>query len=384
MSLVTVPAIPVSANAARTVLMQPTASLPSASASRASAVLGPLARLYGRLARARRDRFDASPETRERLSQPVISVGNLVVGGSGKTPVVARVCALLAEAGERPAVLSRGYGRRTPEPGVVVVSDGKRLLADLDRAGDEPLMLARALDGVGVFVATRRAEAGRVAEQQFGVTVHVLDDGFQHLALDRAVDLVIVSPHDLDGEAVLPAGRLREPAETVRRADALLVTGATVVEARALAARWDVEKAFVVTRKSAVPRLVEPYGAAPRVPRDAPVLALAGIARPERFFDDLAEDGWRVVDRLAFRDHHRFTAADVETIAARMKQSGAGLVLTTEKDVMRLLPWRPLPVPVAWVPLTVSIEPADDFRLWLLWRLADARATPAGAAGEGR
>lgn len=350
-------------------------------------LLAALARLYGRVAQSRRASFESAPETRRRLARPVISVGNLVVGGSGKTPVVAHVCELLLDEGERPAILSRGYGRRRPEPGVVVVSDGQRLLADLDRAGDEPLMLARALEGVGVFVAPARAEAGAVAEGRYGATVHVLDDGFQHLSLERAVDLVIVSPHDLEGEAVLPAGRLREPVDTVRRADALLVNGATVPAARALAARWDVEKAFAVTRRSSVPRLVEPWGAAPRVPRDAPVLALAGIAKPERFFDDLEADGWHIVDRLAFRDHHRFTRADVGTVAARMKQSGAALVLTTEKDVMRLLPWRPLPVAVAWVPLTVSIEPAEDFRLWLRWRLAEARkadGSTGAATGEGR
>jgi tetraacyldisaccharide 4'-kinase len=336
-----------------------------------------LSRLYGRLARARRQSFESTADKRHRLDRPVISVGNLVVGGSGKTPAVAYVAALLAEAGERPAILSRGYGRRQPDAGVVIVSDGRRLLADLDRAGDEPLMLARKLAGVGVFVAARRVEAGRVAERECGATVHVLDDGFQHLPLERDVDLVVVSPRDLQGEPVLPAGRLREPVETVRRADALLVTGDTTLnDARALAAEWDVPKAFTVTRKSAVPRTVEPYGAAPRVSRDAPVLAIAGIARPERFYDDLTADGWRVLDRMTFRDHHRFTRTDVEWIATRARQANAALVLTTEKDVMRLLPWRPLPVPVAWVPLTISIEPADDFRLWLLWRLAEARKRP--------
>lgn len=351
--------------------------------SRRDPLSSALSRLYGRLARARRSSFETTPDKRRRLSRPVISVGNLVVGGSGKTPAVAYVAALLADAGERPAILSRGYGRKNPEPGVVVVSDGQRLLADLDRAGDEPLMLARLLDGVGVFVSTSRADAGTVAEEDYGATVHVLDDGFQHLPLERDVDLVVVSPHDLEGEQVMPAGRLREPVDTVRRADALLVTGATLIDARALAARWDVEKAFTLSRKAAVPRTVEPYGAAPRVARDTPVVAVAGIARPERFFDDLEADGWRVVDRVSFRDHHRFTRADVASIAARVKQSGAALALTTEKDVMRLLPWRPLPVPVAWVPLTVSIEPAEDFRLWLLWRLAEAR-TDAAHAKEGR
>jgi len=359
-----------------------------------------LSGVYERLARARRRAFDTHPERRRRLARPVISIGNLVVGGSGKTPLAAHVAALLADAGEKPAILSRGYKRERADERVVVVSDGVRLLADLERAGDEPLMLARMLadrgagagagggagTGVGVFVARRRYDAGVVAEQRYGATVHLLDDGFQHHALARDVDLLVVSPHDVEGAgaALLPAGRLREPVDVLRRADALLVTGATLPEARALAARWGVGKAFAVTRASSVPRLIEPYGMAPRVPRSAPVIALAGIAQPQRFFDDLLLDGWQLVDRLAFRDHHAFGDADIDRIARRVRDTRAELVLTTEKDVMRLLRKRPLPFAVAWVPQSVTVEPADEFRLWLLWRLAEARKADAKAADPKR
>jgi tetraacyldisaccharide 4'-kinase len=341
--------------------------------------------MYGRVAAARRHSFEQHPERRRRLSRPVISIGNLVVGGSGKTPVTAHVASLLARAGERPAVLSRGYGRRLREPGVVIVTDGVRFMADVDRAGDEPLMLARALhgdhgNGVGVFVATDRHAAGKVAETTYGATVHLLDDGFQHLTLARDIDLVVVSPRDLEGERVLPAGRLREPVETIRRADALLVAGGTVAEARALAAKWGVTQAFTVMRTPAVPRMVEPYGAAPRVPLSAPVVVVAGIARPERFVDDLAASGWTVAETLIFRDHHRFDRRDLARIAERVRQTGAQLVLTTEKDLMRLMPWRPLAFPLAWVPLAVAIEPADDFQRWLRVRLEAALLGGTSAA----
>jgi tetraacyldisaccharide 4'-kinase len=358
-----------------------------------------LGRWYGRAAAARRASFDSHPERQRQLSKPVISIGNLVAGGSGKTPIVAYVAALLAREGERPAVLSRGYGRRQPERGVVVVSDGTRITADIDRAGDEPLMLARALaadasgddegdDGgalgngraAGVFVAADRHSAGALAESRYGATVHVLDDGFQHLRLKRDVDLVVVTPRDLEEETLLPEGRLREPRETIRRADALLVSGVSLVDARALAAKWDVPKAFTVVRTPAVPRMVQPYGTAPRVPRSSPVVAVAGIARPERFLDDLTASGWTVADALIFRDHHRFDRGDVSRIARRVRETGASLVLTTEKDVMRLMFWRPLAFPLAWVPLAVGVEPADDFRMWLRWRLANATAH----AAEGR
>jgi tetraacyldisaccharide 4'-kinase len=330
-----------------------------------------LTALYTRLGSARRRAYGPAGRSR-RLQRPVISVGNVAVGGRGKTPVVARIATLLVEAGERPAVLSRGYGRRDRVPGVVVVSDGTHILADLDRAGDEPLMLARALDGVGVFVSPDRFWAGSLAERRFGASVHVLDDGFQHVGLERDVDLVLVDPAD-EADRPLPSGRLREPLTTLVRADAIIVPGVPLLDARELAARWQVAKAFTVTRTPAVPRLVDPWGAPPRVPRSAPVVAMAGIAAPERFFDALERDGWTVRDRIAFPDHHRFKEHDLAKMAARVRETGAELVLTTEKDAVRLLALRPMPVPIAWVPVGVSIAPEDEFDAWLRHRLVQAR-----------
>ena len=140
---------------------------------------------YAAAARRRRERYARRPDLRIRLRRPVVSVGNLAVGGRGKTPLVATLARLLLEAGERPAILSRGYGRTRPEDGVVVVRDPDGIRADLARSGDEPLMLARQLPGVSILVSGDRYLAGRLAEHHFGSTVHVLDDGFQHLQLDR-------------------------------------------------------------------------------------------------------------------------------------------------------------------------------------------------------
>jgi tetraacyldisaccharide 4'-kinase len=334
-----------------------------------------LAPFVARLGSARR-RYYGRAGAAARLARPVVSVGNLAVGGRGKTPIVARVASILRDEGEHPAVLSRGYGRRDPAPGVVVVSDGTHVLADLPRAGDEPLMLARALEGVGVFVSPDRFWAGSLAERRFGASVHVLDDGFQHVRLARDVDLVVVDPAD-ESDRPLPAGRLREPLTALSRADAVLVPDVPLAAARELAARWQVSKAFTATRSPAVPRLVEPWGALPRLPRSSPVIAMAGIATPARFFDALERDGWTLCDRLAFGDHHHFGRADLERLAARARETGAAMVLTTEKDAVRLLPWRPLPVPVAWVPIAVTVGPEDEFRAWLRHRLAQARASRA-------
>jgi tetraacyldisaccharide 4'-kinase len=336
-----------------------------------------IAAVYGQVAASRRRRARRADATR-RLRQPVVSVGNLSLGGTGKTPVVAHLAALLRDAGERPAVLSRGYARTAPREGVVVVRDAVRLRADLPSSGDEPLMLARALDGVAVVVAEDRHLAGVLAEARLGATVHVLDDGFQHVGLARDVDLVLVDPADVRQGEVVPAGRLREPVDAARHADAWLVPEGRAAELSADAARFGLEHVFEVRRRLGVPRMVEPWNTPPRVPRSRPVAALAGIATPQRFFEDLEADGWQLVARLAFRDHHPFTARDVERVALAVRGAGAELLLTTEKDVMRLLPLRPLPVPVAWVPLSVEIFPVEAFRSWLAARLEAARRSRRG------
>ena len=166
--------------------------------------------MYGAAATWRRRWYSRDPARARRLTRPVISVGNLRVGGSGKTPVVAHLAQLLVERGERPAVLTRGYARVRPKAGVTIVSDGTRVLEDVAASGDEPFMLARALPGVPVLVGADRFASGLLAESQLGVTVHLLDDGFQHVCLARDIDLLLVDEADLN-DHVLPAGRLREP-----------------------------------------------------------------------------------------------------------------------------------------------------------------------------
>jgi tetraacyldisaccharide 4'-kinase len=325
-----------------------------------------LSDLYAAAARRRRERYARRPDLRRRLHRPVISVGNLAVGGRGKTPTVAFLARLLAQAGERPSILTRGYARTEPDEGVVVVSAPDGLRADLARAGDEPLMLARQLPGVPVLVSSDRYLAGRLAEHHFGVTVHLLDDGFQHLQLDRDIDLVIVSSADLDPEArSLPSGRLREQPDALVAADAVLAVDRDV-ELPGL----DVP---VFTQRRAIGDPILAGPAADAGPREAPVLAVAGIADPERFMDDLGAAGWIIGGALAFRDHQPYSRRDVDRIWSEAARARAGTVVTTEKDFVRLLPFRPFPVPVAYVPLTMEIEPAPEFRRWIDASLRAAR-----------
>jgi tetraacyldisaccharide 4'-kinase len=322
-----------------------------------------LSTLYAAAARRRREYYARHPERRKRLRHPVVSVGNLAVGGRGKTPMVACIARLLRDAGERPAILSRGYKREDPVDGVVVVRD-------LPRSGDEPLMLARQLPGVSVLVCDDRYLAGRLAEHHLGATVHILDDGLQHLQLDRDVEIVIVGRDDLEHPVTLPSGRLREPLDTMIVADAILTEPGVVIDSGGIAA-----PVFAVRRAIGEPVVHGDFGEAQAAP-SGPALAVAGIASPSAFFAQLESAGGRLTGRLTFPDHHPFSRKDVAGIMAEARASGAACVLTTEKDYVRLLPHRPFAVPVAFVPLTMEPEPLPDFKAWLAASLREARDIP--------
>jgi len=336
--------------------------------------------LYAALARLRRASVTAHPDGPRRLRRPVVSIGNLAVGGSGKTPLSALVARLLADAGERPVILSRGYARTVPDEGVTIVSDGLRLRADLARAGDEPLLLARNLPGVAVLVCPDRYLAGRLAEQHLGATVHVLDDGFQHMQLARDVNLLIVDRADVERPRVLPAGRLREPLSAARAADAVLVTGADDDQIAAVAQQLGVVDGFALHRD--VEPAVEETVDGPRpLPHGARVLVVSGIARPQRFVAETVAGGFDVAGGLAFGDHHPFVAADVDRMALQARSTGASIVLTTEKDFVRLLPLRPWPFRLAVRPMSVRVEPAAAFAQWLCDRV---HAAASGGTLAGR
>jgi tetraacyldisaccharide 4'-kinase len=330
-----------------------------------------LSSVYGAAVTWRRRWYSRDPARVRRLARPVISVGNVRVGGSGKTPVVAHLARLLIDRGERPSILTRGYARTRPQTGITLVSDGTRVLEDVGAAGDEPLMLARSLPGVPVLVGPDRFAAGLLAEREHGVSVHLLDDGFQHLRLARNVDLLLVDEDDLS-DRVLPAGRLREPLANAAAADAALVTTGSRTQASAVARTLRINTAFSVHRHMLAPRMWSGDPFPEGQPRRA--LAFAGIARPERFFTALPSCGWDIAATYAFQDHHPYTSADLERLAAQARAADVSWLVTTEKDAVRLAERDVSAVSqrgvnIAIVPLSIVIEPAGEFIAWLLERI---------------
>ena len=318
-----------------------------------------LSAVYGGVARLRRSWYERRPASRTRLPRPVVSIGNLSVGGSGKTPVVAAVARLLLADGHQPAILSRGYGRRSSS-NLVIVSDGSGPLVPVEESGDEPQMLARDLAGVPIVVAAHRARAGQAAIERFHPSVLILDDGYQHVQLERTVDLLVLSAGDLE-EKLLPSGRLREPLSAARGAHAVLVYG-SAQDAKDVAARVGVSRAFNVSTH--ILPLQPLLAATP--PESARVVAVAGIARPARFVDALRQQGHEVVKEHLFPDHHWFTEADVRNVEQSAQERVVDCVVTTAKDAVRLERHRrAMRLPWAILPIAVSIEPGAEFESWL-------------------
>lgn len=341
--------------------------------------------VYGRVGAARRRLYRHGRLRAWRAHVPVISVGNVTVGGTGKTPCVEAVCRLLLGAGLRPAVLSRGYGGTLRGPWAAV-SDGDRVLLSAGEAGDEPVLLARALPGVPVLVGRDRRVTAREAVARFGAQVLVLDDGFQHLRLARDLDLVAVDVTNPWGNGhCLPRGLLREPLAALSDAGLVLLTRTgradpRRVEAVGRAVRRRCRRAPILPTTHAASRIVDlntgessPVAAL----QDLKVLAFAGIAAPQAFFADLGALGARVVEAVPYPDHHAYTAADVEKLVEWAGLVNAQAVVTTEKDAVRLTPYLPLPVPFLALGIELRVTEGEEvFRKAVLAAAGRSDAPP--------
>jgi tetraacyldisaccharide 4'-kinase len=280
--------------------------------------------------------------------RPVVSVGNVAAGGTGKTPFVRWLAGELLARGQRPSILTRGYRRRSH--GTVVVSDGAGRLASVDLSGDEAALLARALPLVPIVADARRARAAAAVERLHpATTVHLLDDGFSHVALARDLDIVLLDATDPDaGGGLLPLGRLREPLASLARADILVVTKteqADPARALELAARY---APGVPVYRAATHVLAILDGQGGEVhPKDLPdgtLVAAAGLARPQAFADTLRALGIAPTAFLAFPDHTSYGARALARIERAAETTGATALITTEKDAVKLEGRLSLPV----------------------------------------
>ncbi len=297
--------------------------------------LAPLGTVYGMAMARRRRRYEMGGARARKNPVPVVSVGNLALGGTGKTPTVAWLIERLLSSGRRPAVVSRGYGGRPRD--VMVVGDGAGRLMSAPPAADEAAMLARRYPEVPVLTGADRAFVARKAAEEFGAEVVVLDDGFQHLALAREVDLVLLRGEAPFGNGrVFPAGVLREPASALGRADAILLTGGERARSQVLSLAPNVP---VFTGSLAPDALLDANAeeaGAPDALRGARVVAVSGLGNPRGFERTLESLGVEVVVHHEYPDHANYALADGVRLVSSLKKTGADFILTTEKDAAKL------------------------------------------------
>jgi tetraacyldisaccharide 4'-kinase len=299
------------------------------------------------------------------VEAPVISIGNLTVGGTGKTPAVELAVQTLIALGRRPAILSRGYGRTSR--GIHVVADTASIRLDVEEAGDEPFLLARRLPGVPVLVGANRHETAQHAIARFGVTALVLDDGFQHRTLRKDVEIVMVRATRPWGNGrLLPSGPLREPLGALRRADLVVTTGAVAAS--------DAEHVAAALQREAPGVPVVPARYTPTECWESPgmrflpvtalagrrLLAFSGIGTPSGFEDTLREIGVIIEEVETYRDHHWYSAADLSAVDARAGQIRADGLITTEKDWIRLRTLPPTRHPLYVLGVTLRLVAGEE------------------------
>lgn len=301
-----------------------------------SLILPPLSVLYSAITRTRLSLYRRGTFQSTKLDRPVISVGNITTGGTGKTPLVEWVARTIASEGKKVCILTRGYGRDNPDR-LVVVSDGKTVMATPSEAGDEPFLLATNLIGVAAVISSAdRVAAGNQAIRQFNTDCFVLDDGFQHLRLARDLNIVTIdATNPWGGGHLLPYGRLREPRGGLNRADCIIITRTDQArnlddldaEIRSLA-----KNARIFHSRMRTSRITPLQGGSAKtiVP---PVAAFCAVGNPQSFFNALTHEQ---VLQKAFPDHHRYAQAEIDSLIESARSAGANSLITTAKDAVKL------------------------------------------------
>jgi len=323
-----------------------------------SLILPPLSVLYNAVTRTRLSLYRRGTFHATKLDRPVISIGNITTGGTGKTPLVEWVARVVSGAGKKVCILTRGYGRDNPDR-MVIVSDGRTILATPSEAGDEPFLLAtNLLGGAAVISSADRVAAGNEAIEQFDTDCFVLDDGFQHLRLERDLNIVTIdATNPWGGGHLLPYGRLREPLSGLNRADCIVITRTDQVknidelqtEIRKYAGEVPVFQSRMntsrITRLNHSPETLVP-----------PVAAFCAVGNPGSFFDSLKHE---VVLQKAFPDHHRYSQPEIDSLIDVARNAGANSLITTAKDAVKLRALS-FSLPCYVVEIELRIENAEE------------------------
>jgi len=303
-------------------------------------VLAPLSILYGAGVRFRYALYRSGIFRKDKVAAPVISVGNITTGGTGKTPLVAWIAEQLTQRQYRVCILTRGYGRANSQERVIV-SDGNQILRSVDDSGDEPSMLAEQLKGkAAVICDTDRVAAAQWAIENLGSEVFILDDGFQNVRIVRDLDIVTLDAMNPWGNRkLLPAGILREPIDALKRADCVAITRKEEYEEDPLLE--DIRKiadAPIVTSRIVSLRIrpINSSSQSNATKISGPVAAFCAIGNPEAFFKTLRDDDHELCQTFVFRDHHKYTQADINRIVEQSQARGAKALLTTAKDEVKL------------------------------------------------
>ncbi len=334
----------------------------------ANLVLTTLSLVYGAGVRLRYLLYKAGVLRRKKLDCRVISVGNITVGGTGKTPTAIFLAAFLKKNGHRPVILSRGY-KKTGHGGVV--SDGKALKLGPKEAGDEPYLMASRLPDVPVMAGADRIRSGRIALEKFKPDCIILDDGFQHIRLKRDINILLIdSAQGLGNGLMLPRGILREPVSAIRRADFIMAKGGGLKGPEAeLVRKWKIPVIGFDYRTSGLYDIFDNTDKGVGFLKGKKVLAFAGIANPSSFFKTLEGLNATITNTLAFPDHHEYTAYDIEKIR-KAKGGGGGwaggggadIIVTTEKDGVKLRECIKGGPPIFALGVEVVVEDEERFR----------------------
>ncbi|CAN5476596.1 tetraacyldisaccharide 4'-kinase [soil metagenome] len=307
--------------------------------------------LYGTIIEARNSLFKKGIFKSFSLGVPTFSIGNITVGGTGKTPLVAFVAEVLAEKGEKVCILSRGYGRENPKKRVIV-SDGEKILTNVRQAGDEPFELADKLLGKAIVIAdANRTAAGNWAREKFGVTAFVLDDAFQHQRVKRSLDIVTIDASNPFGsKKLLPSGILRESLKNLKRADAIVITRANLAKeisnVKSQISKYNPNcPIFVSENKTAKLTRLDKFLATAQSSQKTndeeqrtkdKALAFCALGNPNNFFEQLRRENFDLVLAETFPDHHFYTRNDISEIEKKAAERGAEILPTTVTDAVKL------------------------------------------------